>query len=84
MTDIEFDVLDELYFVISYGDLKDNLSMKESELKESLVTLLQKDWIKVLSNVDDEIDKAEVDLSGQAESYYYLITKKGLLAHNTQ
>ncbi len=83
MTDEEFDVLDELYFVISYNDLVRALVIDETKLVEVLNSLHQRDFIKVLSNADDEVDDNDVDLAQKANTYFYLITKKGLLAHNS-
>jgi hypothetical protein len=39
MTDNEFDVLDELYFVQSYGALHGQLQISEEALRETLVQL---------------------------------------------
>lgn len=83
MTDEEFDVLDELYFVQSYKQLADLTGKSASELIPVLRDTYKKGWIKVMSNVDDELSEDEIDFQNHAESYYYLATKKGLLAHNS-
>lgn len=84
MTDSEFDVLDELYFVISFKELLQYVSMTEWELKEVLHCMLQKKWIKCLSSPDYELSGNELDFENYYNTYYYLATKAGLLAHNTR
>jgi hypothetical protein len=82
MTDAEFDVLDELYFVTSYKDLQSNAGLTEEDLIGTLKELKAKSWIKVLSGPDDEVRDEEIDISGSYSEYFYLASKKGLLAHN--
>jgi len=82
MTDLEFDVLDELYFVVSFNDLQEELEIDEPTLKEVLHSLLQKKWIKCYLNASEEALQDEIDYDNQYKSYHYLATKQGLLAHN--
>ena len=82
MTDEEFDVLDELYFVQPFSYLVEELSMMAEELKPVLAALLSKGWIKCFYNMNDEVFEKELDFEDQFDNYYYLATKKGLLAHN--
>ena len=82
MTDLEFDVLDELYFVISYKDLLSATELEESALYGCLKSLLAKGWIKCFKGMDNEIISAELDFESNYRAYSYLATKKGLLAHN--
>ena len=82
MNDLEFDVLDELYFVISYPDLAEACGLSDEELIATLQDLYQKGWIKVLNSVDEEVKSSEMDLTADFAAYYYLATKNGLLAHN--
>ena len=82
MTDLEYDVLDELYFVISFSQLQDTLELKEHELKEVLQMLLRKGWIKCFSNQTDELSANEIDFSNRFKEYHYLATKAGLLVHH--
>ena len=82
MEDAEFDVLDELYFVISYGDLFNNLDISEKILKEVLVKMVENGWLRIYNNMEEEAE--EIDLINNFRSYFYLASKKGLLAHNRQ
>ena len=82
MSDHEFDVLDELYFVVSYEQLKEACEMAEEDLVNTLVLLSKKGWIRILNTVDE--DAAEpLELKAKYHTYFYLASKKGLLAHNS-
>lgn len=84
MTDQELDVMDELHFVQPFSYLADTLGMEETVLKETLQTLAAKDWIKVLKTVDEEILIYDSAFEQEYVNYFYLATKKGLLAfHST-
>jgi len=83
MTDEEFDVLDELYFVQSFNHLLENCDLRQDLLVKTLESLWENGWIKVLINVDEEEKPELVDISKNAKQYFFLATKKGLLAHNT-
>lgn len=83
MSDLEFDVLDELYFVQPFSYLQDELELDEEDLKQTLKLLLSKSWIKCFKNTTDEVlTIEELDFENQYKKYYYLASKKGLLAHN--
>jgi hypothetical protein len=82
MEEAEFDLLDELYFVTSYDELKANVDMTEDEIRDTLVRLTSKEWVRVYKDADEELD--EFDLITNFRSYFYLASKKGLLAHNRQ
>jgi hypothetical protein len=84
MTDTEFDVLDELYFVQSYGALHGQLQISEEALRETLVQLARKGWVKVLRSHDDEAEPEEAYRAESYANYYFLATKAGLLAHNSR
>jgi hypothetical protein len=83
MSDEEFDVLDELYFVQSFNHLLDNCDLGHELLVKTLENLWKNGWIKVLVNVDEEEKQELVDISKNAKQYFFLATKKVLLAHNT-
>ena len=83
MTDQEFELLDELYFVISYQELKKNLAWDSNVLESNIKALVQKSWIKIMRNQDVEIeDKLALELTN-FEACYFLATKEGLMKHNT-
>lgn len=82
MTDLEFDVLDELYFVNSYENIQEETEIEEEDLKKILQSLFNKGYIKCYRDADHEMDDGEVDLETQFKNYFYLASKKGLMAHN--
>lgn len=82
MDDAQFEVLDELYFVISYDELHSKLSLQDEELRDLLLELAAKEWIRVYESIDEELDNH--DIATNFRSYFYLASKKGLQAHNQQ
>ena len=81
MTDTQFEILDELYFVISFQDLLEHLDMDETELTEHLKTLFSKGWLRVFSSPDGTRDVEDVSADSLSNSYL-LASKAGLKAHN--
>ena len=82
MNDQEVDLLDELYFVQSYGEVKSALDWKDEQLQKHLFSLHQQEYIKILSSHDEEY-KGIMDVSAIPwHKLYFLATKKGLLEHN--
>lgn len=82
MTNEEFDLLDELYFVQPYDFLKEELEWADEEIFETLKSLQEKGWIKCFKAMDEEVFEGELDLKNNYRSYFYLASKKGLMAHN--
>lgn len=82
MTDQEFDVLDELYFVVPFSHLRQELDLEEEELKNTLQSLWKKGWIKCFLNASEEARPDEINLENRFSEYFYLASKSGLLAHN--
>ena len=82
MTDLEYDVLDELYFVIPFSQLQDTLELEKDELKKVLQALLRQGWIKCFSDQTHELSADETDFAAHFKDYCYLATKAGLLAHH--
>jgi len=83
MTDIEFQILDELYFLQSYSYLTKTVGISEAELKTGLKSLLQKGWIRCYKTPSEEIEFPNRHFDSEYWSYYYLASKTGLLAHNS-
>ncbi|MBN7811674.1 hypothetical protein J0A68_11985 [Algoriphagus sp. H41] len=81
MSDAEFDLLDELYFVQPYTYLSEALGWEDSLLLATLDSLYGQGMIKCLQSPDEErFDPVEIGREGK--SLYFLATKKGLMAHN--
>lgn len=82
MTEEEFDVLDELYFLQPYNYLQDTFDYSPERLKAILQGLVHKNWVRVYRNATDELEAEELNLAQSAEKYLYLASKEGLLVHN--
>lgn len=84
MTDEEYEVMDELYFVHDFDELQDLVAKDDAALVPILESLFEKGWLKVQSDIDSEVPKDDVDIRLYFNKYYYLASKQGLLAHNTR
>ena len=84
MSDQEFDVLDELYFVQSFDEVRELTGMDNESLKEVLQELLSKGWIRCMESRDGVVDGRRTDFQKNYRQYFYLATKPGLLAHNSR
>ena len=84
MTDEEFDIIDELYFVTAYSDLKEATELSDDRLKENLVQMAKKGWVRVYKSVDEESELDKLDMDKDFRNFFYLASKKGLFEHNTQ
>lgn len=81
MTDAEFDLLDELYFVQPFGYLLESLGWSEEKLLETLQSACEKGYIKCLYSPDEEVFE-RFDMFELGRNLYFLATKKGLMEHN--
>lgn len=84
MTDLEYEIIDEMYFVISFDELRQRLSLEERKLKDALARLLEQGYLNCFANVSDELPHEQVDFENNYRNYHYLASKEGLLAHNRQ
>ena len=82
MSDEEFDLLDELYFVQPYEYLQSALGWEDELILNTLESLYKSGMIKCLSQPDEERFD-EVNISEEGKNLFFLATKKGLMAHNT-
>lgn len=83
MTTLEFDVLDELYFLQSYKYLIETLKLSDDKLKRTLQTLLVNGWVKCYRTPMEELTFESSEFENDYWNYHYLATKAGLLAHNS-
>ncbi len=81
---IDFDVLGELYFLISFEELKDAISLEDQILKSALIRLYEGGMIRCYKDAENEIDKELVDIENLFNKYHYLASKEGLFAHNSR
>lgn len=83
MTELEFNVLDELYFLQSYSYLSSSLKLSDDDLKKTLIALLNKGWVRCYTSPIDELGSETLSVESEYKNYHYLATKAGLLAHNS-
>jgi hypothetical protein len=83
MSDQEYDVLDELYFIQSFAGLQQSCNLSEEELRHTLQLLWEKGWLRCMQSVEEDAVE-DPDLKTGYRSYYYLASKAGLLAHNSR
>jgi hypothetical protein len=82
LTDKEFDLLDELYFVQNYSELKEALKWQDQDIQSLLKDLSAKGYVKLLSDHDTEYILPESNQKTPWNTLYFLATKKGLMVHN--
>ncbi len=81
MSDEEFDLIDELYFVQPYSHLVETLGWENDLILRTLESLQDKGWIKCLRSPDEEIF-SKIDFQQEATNLFFLATKEGLMKHN--
>lgn len=84
MNKLEFEVLDELYFLTSYADLQAATQLESDQLLKVLEQLNEKKWLKCFARPDQELELDRVDIGTEGTTYWYLANKAGLLAHNSR
>jgi hypothetical protein len=84
MTELEFDILDKLYFPSNIAHLQKEIRLSVTLIKDTLWQMKKKDWIKILKNYDEEYDPTEEEFQKYFENYHYIATKKGLMLHNSK
>jgi hypothetical protein len=82
MTELEYDILDELYFITSFNELVDRVDLDQESLKRILKSMFIKGWIRCYSSPFEEIFPGDVDLENEYVKYLYTASKAGLRAHN--
>lgn len=84
MSNEEFEVLDELYFVVAYEDLVAAVDLEEPHIRETLFSLISQGYVKCFADRDgqDEVALESLNYHAHYQRYTYLATKQGLLAHN--
>jgi len=85
MTDIEFDIIDELYFVTSFHQLGNALFLTDEELCHNLQDLVVRGYVKCFyPDPDTEIEYDKTRFGKDCKEYFFLATKAGLMVHNSR
>ena len=84
MNDLTYDILDELYFVISYNKLIINFVGLEFEAKAILIEMIKNKWVNYYTQIEGEINPLIEINTKSIENLYFLASKQGLFAHNSK
>ncbi|NML65073.1 hypothetical protein HHL22_07625 [Hymenobacter sp. RP-2-7] len=85
MTDAEFDLLDELYFVTPFRTLLEKTGLPAAELQELLGGLLAQGLLRYYwPDPDTELAYEPTTFGALGRDASYLASKEGLLQHNTR
>jgi hypothetical protein len=82
MTTIEFDLLDELYFLVDFEHLLRETPYQEHEIRDALEQMIIKGWVRCYHPSQEEIITELSRFRQEYRKYRYLASKEGLLAHN--
>jgi hypothetical protein len=85
VTDAEFDILDELYFVASFPELQQRTKVPAAELEQHLRSLLEQGLIRCYwPDPDTELAYEPTSFGALRQDCFFLASKEGLLLHNTR
>lgn len=84
MTDQEFDVLDELYFLTSFQDIVESCDISSEKLPPILWQMISRGWVNCFKNYDQEFEPGKEEFTRNFADYHYLASKKGLMMHNAR
>ena len=85
MTDAEFDLLDELYFVTPFRTLLEKTGLPAGELQELLSGLLAQGLVRYYwPDPDTELAYEPTSFGAISRDASYLASKEGLLQHNSR
>ncbi len=78
-TEIELDVMDELYFIKPYSQLAQEVDLGAEELNQALWSLIQKGFVRTASLQDGQPHQLPTN-EAELMACNLLATKEGLLA----
>jgi len=82
LTELEKDVMEEMYFVISFRELEKALRVPHAELVTAISHLLNNEMISQLHFVKNDFEKLEPPDFSSLEKSSFVANKKGLLTIN--
>ncbi len=86
LDDIEYDILNCLYFVESFDKILEEVAQPPSVVGDVLKTLIHKKMVVAMKWEEEKQDykRSFIYDSDNMNAYAYLATKDGLLAHNSR
>jgi hypothetical protein len=84
INDLQFNILDALYFVEPYQNILDEVEEPEPVIRDELRSMIDKGWVHVMAFDEEKGDyvKSPIYDTDNMQDYAYLASKKGLLRHN--
>ncbi len=84
MSDLEYRILDELYFLSSFENLIENVSDKRDAVLNALKNLLDDGLVTQVRIEGGKEEKLELPDYSSMEESYFVASKRGLLIHNSR
>lgn len=84
MSEEEYDIMDQLYFVTSFEDVKEQSGLDNAVISSVLWDFITRGWVKCFDGPEKEVEVGNEDFRTNFENYHYLASKQGLLAHNVR
>jgi hypothetical protein len=86
LSDIEFDVLNALYFVEPFQNILDECKASEPVVADVLKQLIHKKYVTPMQFDEEKQEYIRTFFydSDNMRAYHYLATKDGLIAHNSK
>jgi hypothetical protein len=84
MTDREYEILDALYFTVSFDAVKEELETEELTLRDELLALMDKGWVKCMEKKSEAEVEDKEQVKNNYKEYNFLASKTGLIAHNSR
>lgn len=83
MTEIQYRILDCLFFIEPFSNLQKEIDIPISVLKDELITLIKLGYVDILEFDPERCDYIHCSIYDlhNLESYYFVATREGLLAH---
>lgn len=84
LNDIQFAVLDAVYFVEPYENIINEVEASEPVVRDELRNMIDKGWIHVMifNKQLGDFEKSRIYDTDNMQEYAYLASKDGLMKHN--
>ncbi|MEO0899070.1 MAG: hypothetical protein AAFY71_21845 [Bacteroidota bacterium] len=84
LTELQFDILDSLYFVEPLDKILEEVDERRPVILDELKHMIDKGWIQVMAFDENAQDYLRTNIfdSDNLHEYRFLATKEGLLRHN--
>jgi len=86
LTDIEYEILGSVYFVESFEHILEDCKEKAPVVADVLKQLIHKKYIVPMKWNEEKTEfiRSYIYDTDDMKAYHYLITKDGLVAHNSK